>query len=127
VDTGAAFGELIREIFETQDVLAGHPSDAHLLSMRPRLARGAALEQEFVVENGKWAFTSLKLALRHSLPASLAVESQVADFLARCDGKRTLAQLAGELAEAVNAPPEQVRAQCCAIVRKLAERRLIRL
>jgi methylase of polypeptide subunit release factors len=127
IDTGAPFGDLIREIFETQDVLDGQPSDEQMLATRPRLAAGAALEQEFVVENGKWAFTSLKLSLKHSLPASLAVESQVADFLARCDGTRTLRELAEALASSVKAPPEQVRAQCCAIVKRLAARRMLSL
>jgi ribosome-associated toxin RatA of RatAB toxin-antitoxin module len=58
------------------------------------------------------------------LPTSLAVDPQVAGFLRGCDGTRTLDELGRKLAAEVKVDAEQVRQQCCAVVRKLVERRL---
>jgi protein-L-isoaspartate O-methyltransferase len=122
---GEPFAHLVREIFETQDVLQSRPGDAALLELRPRLSPQGGIEQQLQVEDGRWVTTSFKLGLAHSLPASLTIEPQVADFLARCDGSRTLAELAGDVAAVVKAPLDVVRQQCCAVVRRLAERRFV--
>jgi len=69
----------------------------------------------------------MHIRLTGAAPADSAVEREVAGFLARCDGNRTLLELAGELAAKVNVPPEQVREQCCNVVRTLASRRILHL
>ena len=75
--------------------------------------------------DGRWTPSSLQLTLASGLPTSVPLELAVAQFLVRCDGEKTLAELVAELAAAVQAPPDQVSAQCCAVVRKLAERRFL--
>ncbi len=119
------FDHLVRELFATQDELRSDPDDARLLQLRPRLCASVAIEQQLSLDEGNWRTTSFKLALVHGLPSSLAIEPQVAEFLTRCDGSHTLAELARDLAAKVKAPPDPVRQQCCAVIRKLAERRFI--
>jgi hypothetical protein len=125
VQPGQPFGNLIKDIFETQGVLRHLPTDQQLLGLKPRLSPEAKLEQQFTPENRAWAVESIKLALHHALPTEIVVEASVADFLARCDGNRPLGELVIDLAKSVKADPAQVAQQCCAVVRKLAERRFI--
>jgi methylase of polypeptide subunit release factors len=125
VNPGQPFGNLIQEIFETQDALRQASDDHQLLMLKPRLSQESQLEQQFTLENRAWAVESIKLTLHHALPAEIVVESSVADFLARCDGTHPLGQLVLQLAESVKADPAQVAQQCCGVVRKLAERRFI--
>lgn len=125
LDVREPFGDDVLGVFATQTLLSAHPTDEQLLSLRPRLASSTLLEQQFRPGEGRWASASLKLSLSHGLPGSLAVEPQVAEFLATFDGRLTLGELAQRLAQQVKAPAEQVRQQCCAVVRKLAGRRLI--
>jgi hypothetical protein len=125
IQPGQHFGDLVMEVFETQDVLQHVTDDDQLLRLRPRLCPQARLDQQFTVENRAWACESIKLTLNHALPAEVTLESSVADFLARCDCSRSLGELVLDLARSVKADPEQVRQQCCAVVRKLAARRFM--
>jgi len=77
------------------------------------------------LEDAEWKSASMQLRRPGSLSSSLALDSQVAGFLRRCDGTRTLYELARDFATGIAADPEQVRTQCCAVIRKLAERRLV--
>ena len=122
-----SFGDTVLELFATQDVLAGRPSDNELLGMRPRLAAGAQLVQKSRAAGGQWNTSSVTLQLPAPLPAAQAVEPEVANFIVRCDGRKTLEELARELSQQVSAAPELVRQQCCAIVRRLAEQRFLHI
>jgi hypothetical protein len=61
------------------------------------------------------------------LPSSLALDPLVADFLRSCDGSLTLGDLGRDLASKVKVEPGQVYQQCCSVMRKLVERRLVLL
>jgi methylase of polypeptide subunit release factors len=119
------FGDRILDLFDTQTVLSARLPDQELLAMKPALVPGVHLDQQLRPENGRWVLSSAKLSVGGGLPVSMNTESQVAQFLTGCDGTRTLDELARELAGVVRAPLEQVREQCSAVIRKLAERRLI--
>ncbi|HUI76482.1 MAG TPA: methyltransferase [Bryobacteraceae bacterium] len=121
------FGDSILELFATQDILATHPRDDELLGMKPCLSPQARLEQKSRVEGGKWIPTSLVLQLTGGVPAKQAVERGVAEFLGQCDGSKTLEELAQGLGTQVNASPEEVRQQCCAVVRRLAQQRFLQI
>ena len=127
VNNADSFGDLVPGIFSTQDILSANPSDEQLLAATPRLPEQVRLEQVARASGGRWSVESLQLRLSGAVPTSMALDQQVAGFLGRCDGVRTLGHLVQELAAQVKAPPETVRQQCCAIVRKLAERRLLHL
>ena len=126
-DAAEPFGDAVLETFATQDILAAGPTDVELLRMRPLLSSRAQLEQSCRAAGGKWAVTSARLLLTGGAPASLAVEPQVAEFLARCDGLRTLEELARDLAARVGVPPDAACRQGCAVVRTLADRRFLQI
>lgn len=126
-DTAKRFGDSVPEVFSTRTALLALHSDEGLALLKPKLAGDSRLDQARRMAAGKWAPGGFTLSRTEGLPASLNVEPQVAEFLARCDGAHTLEELAQELAVRVKAPPEQVLQQCCAVVRKLAERRFILL
>ena len=127
VTASAPFGDLVLGTFATQDILHNQPADEALLAVRPLLPDNAQLDQTYRNSGGKWASSSLSIRLTGTAPADSNIEPEVAAFLARCDGKRTLQELADELSEKMKVPREAARKQCCAVVRKLAMRRILRL
>jgi len=127
VEAAEPFGELVLDTFATQDILSTEPGDAELLEMKPRLPADAQLDQSFRIAEGKWTPASLRVRLAGAAPAHSAVEREVAGFLARCDGRIPLRDLAGELSAQVKVDREIVEKQCCAVIRTLASRRIIHL
>jgi len=128
VDPVEPVGDSVVAAFTTLGLLEACPRDEDLLRTRPRLSPQAQLQQKFRAAGGKWAGESLLLQAAAGIPvAALAVEKSVAEFLARCDGSRTLEELAEELASGLKVGAESVRQQCCAVIRRLADRRLVHL
>jgi SAM-dependent methyltransferase len=127
VDPTGPFGDCVLETFATQEALARSQSDEQLLRLKPRLAPDARLQNHFSVSAGQWVPESTTLARTKGVPSALSVEPQVAAFLARCDGTLTLSELSQDLASAIQLDPAAVEKECCAVVRKLADRRLILL
>jgi hypothetical protein len=122
---GSPIGRSILETFATEDELAKNPTDEKLLELKPALAEDVRMENEFAIEGGKWALTSCRIVRTEGLGASLKIDPAVAEFLATCEGNATLLELAQRLADRLKIDPSQVRAQCCAAVRKLAQHRLL--
>jgi len=119
------FGKSVLETFATEDDLAKNPTDEKLLELKPALADDVRMENEFAVEDGKWALTSCRIVRTQGVQASLKIDPAVAEFLATCQGRSTLQELAQKLAARLRIDPAQVEAQCCAAVRKLAQHRLL--
>ncbi len=116
------FGTAILRGFEGRNFLEAHPEDSDLLGVKPKLVEEIRMDQSFAVEEGRWQSTSLRLVLTDGLPFSFAVQPTVAEFLAQCDGNRTLDELVESLSATVNAPSEQVRRECAGVIRRLMER-----
>lgn len=125
VEAQRPFGTLVLRTFATEDILREEPDDATLLAMRPELPDGAELDSRFRIADGKWVPKSLHVVVNGAAPAHSAVEREVAGFLGRCNGTRTLAELAEELAAVAKVAPESARAQCCNVARTLASRRIL--
>ena len=121
------FGEFLRKVFENRDFLDSHPSDEDLLATRPLLPASARLQKQFAISPEGWKATSIELHLGEGLPYSLALQPLVADFVAYCDGKRTLGEIAELVAGTAGVDPAVVRPETCGIIRQLAERGLILL
>ena len=124
-DPTGPFGGVVEETFATQDVLSASSDDEALLDTRPRLSPEARMEQTFAVSEGKWSRTGSRMLLASELPAALPVERDVAEFLAGCNGTRTLRELAAGLSARAGAPLDRVAQECCSIIRKLAQRRFV--
>jgi SAM-dependent methyltransferase len=119
----APFGDFLKSTFETRDAL--DRPDEELLEMRPSLRPSCRMDKGYSMTNDGWRLTSLDLRLCEALPASLSLQPQVAEFLGSCTGKRTLKELAVQLASSLSIDPEAVTRECCAIVRRLADRGMI--
>ena len=119
------FGEAIVELFANHDRLASDRSADQMMAWKPRLPSDVRIDQQLHLEGGEWKPSAMQLRRPGTLPSFLALDPQVADFLRRCDGTRTLGDLGRDLAAEVKVDPEQVCRQCCAVMRKLVERRLV--
>jgi len=120
------FGGFIRRIFDNRDYLATH-TDEELLETRPTVPAAVRLRKQFAISPEGWKATSIDLLPGEGLPYSLALQPQVADFVALCDGKRTLGEIADQTAAAVSVDPAVVRAESCKIIRQVADRGMILL
>jgi hypothetical protein len=127
MDNREPFGESVLELFANQDRLETDRSMDQMLAWKPRLPSDVRIDQQLHLEAGEWKPSSMQLRRPGGLPSSLALDPLVADFLRKCDGSRTLNDLGRDLAAAVKIDPEQVCQQCCAVMRKLVERRLVML
>ena len=88
------------------------PDDAH-----PRLPHGVRL-----VHNEAQGGLVLLAPERVFKPDAIAVA-----ILQRCTGEKTLREIVDELVAAYNAPPERVLADVTALLRSLADKRLLEL
>jgi hypothetical protein len=127
LDVAEPFGESIVELFTNQDKLETDVSVDQMMAWKPRLPPNAQIDQQLSLVEGEWKPSSMQLRRPGALPSSLALDPQVARFLGGCDGARTVHELAQDLAAAVKIAPDQVLRQCCAVMRKLVERRLVLL
>jgi methylase of polypeptide subunit release factors len=121
------FGEFLRRTCGNRDALEAIASDDELLAMRPAVPASARLHRQFAISPEGLKLTSVDLQLTEGLPYSFALQPEVADFVARCDGQRTLAEIADQTTATLSVDPALVRRECCAVVRRLADRGMILL
>lgn len=88
-----------------------------IATWRPRLARGVRLHDDRVRRR------TVLLAPERVI----ALNASAVEILSRCDGSRTLAVIATELAERHGAPRDVVEDDALALVTGLAERRYVEL
>lgn len=93
---------------------AGAPLDP---GIRPRLPRGARLAHNEA--QGGWVLLAPERVFKAD---AIAVE-----IIKRCDGQATLAEIVDDLATAYSAPRERILADVTALLRGLAEKRLLEL
>jgi methylase of polypeptide subunit release factors len=115
------FGDYLRSVIETRDLLE-KLSDEELLATRPSLPSSSRLIRQFAIGEEGWRLSALDLQLAEGMPQTLTLQPQVAEFLGSCTGKLTLAEIAGQVAASVAVNPSSVQRECCAIVRRLADR-----
>lgn len=118
-------GEMILATFAAHDLLREHGSDAELLAMRPRLAQNVLLEQFCRPADGAWHSEALKLRMTSGFPFQVDVQPLVANFLAACDGSRSLRSAIHQFAAQTGAPLDKVQPECMNMVRTLIERGFI--
>jgi hypothetical protein len=116
------FGESVLMTFGARDFLAAHGSDEQMLAVKPRLSPHTRLEQFFQPGDGQWQPTTLTLRMVKGFPFFVGLQAPVAGFLSACNGERTVGELIQGFARQVDAPMEQVQAECMGIIRRLMER-----
>ena len=115
-------GDMILSTFAAHDFLSKMQDDESLLVVKPRLSDHARLEQICKQAGGRWAGESITLRLISGFPFHLSLQPLVAEFLATCDGTRTAGQAIDEFAVLADAPLDDVRRECLAMIRKLIDR-----
>jgi hypothetical protein len=115
-------GDMILSTFASHDLLSQMQDDESLLAISPRLSDHCRLEQICKQAGGQWAGESITLRLISGFPFHLSLQPLVADFLATCDGTRTVGEAIEAFAIVANAPLETVQRECLAMIRKLIER-----
>jgi hypothetical protein len=118
-------GESIRALFEARDRLLGLPDDAALLELRLRPAPGLELLERRRPGGGSWRSASHELRLRRGYAFAARVDPVAAAIAGRLDGKATLREAAGAVAERAGWPLESLLPGLPGLARKLMSLGLI--
>jgi SAM-dependent methyltransferase len=113
-------GDHLLRCFEARELLDGLGDDA-LLDLRPRVAPETRLDQQFTPAPKGWAPGEAQLRLTGGLPLDLAVDTDVANLLVRCDGSLPLRELLACAATATGAPADTVARKGAVATRHLIE------
>ena len=115
-------GESVLQKFQSRDLLESHLSDQSLLSVCPRLAPDIRLEEESVWSDGRWSVPAIRLRQTRGLPNTTGLSTEVAEFLARFDGSRTVHEVVREVGARSGVDPTQVQQECLKVVRLMIDR-----
>jgi methylase of polypeptide subunit release factors len=118
--TGDSLGETVRERFRSLDFLAMHGED-ELLAAKYRLAADAGLDQRQALTPEGWQIVSSELSRKGCFQDRLGLDSVVAGFLPLFDGKRTVFEIAGLVAESLPCSLEEARQRCLQLLRRLLQ------
>jgi len=125
LDPNEPFGEAVSQAFASMDLLELYGSDEELLGARLKLSPDTQLDQQMRQSDGRWQAVGMTLRFTAGIPASMRLDPPVAEFVARLDGRRTLGELVGDLAQRVRADPQVVQRDCLAVVRRLITGRFV--
>jgi len=114
-------GAHIVRIFAAQDFLVGLADDRELLGERLALAESDLLEQRVVFRDREWVVDEITLSLQEGVGFRATLDSPTAGLLAGLDGRRTLAEVADELARVQGASRESIEQAVLPIARRMLE------
>jgi SAM-dependent methyltransferase len=109
----------IQRAFAAEDRLS-RLDDRALLSVRFTAAGDHRLQQRMAFRDGEYEIDSAEVRFDEGLRFSGDVDPYTIHLLARCNGRRTLADIASEVAEKGGRAPGEVAAACALIARRLA-------
>ena len=112
-------GEQIQRIFAAGDVLSAMRDERQLLAERVALAPRALLEQRAVLLDGEWDGAGAILRLEEGLGFEASLDGATAGLLASLDGRRTVADVAADLARLDGTSREVVEQAALPIVAEL--------
>ena len=116
-------GDEIPRGFERRDWLAARRGDdAAVMAATLRVSDHAQLDQESQPDDGEWATSAMRLRLAQGFTYAAQVDPFVARLVAACDGRRSLGEVADELAVAMGRPADEVRAAAAGVARAMVER-----
>ena len=112
-------GEQIQRIFAAGDVLSAMRDERQLLAERVALAPRALLEQRAVLLDGEWDGAGAVLRLEEGLGFEASLDGATAGLLASLDGRRTVGDVAADLARLDGTSREAVEQAALPIVAEL--------
>ncbi len=110
---------LIVRIFDAQDRLSELGNDDDMLSRTFMVARDHRLQQTLALEDGRYVVRAAEIQLEAGLKFRGSVDPYTTHMLTRCDGHRSLGDVAAELAATSSHDPQTVRTATAAIARRL--------
>ncbi|MEO8682036.1 MAG: methyltransferase [Vicinamibacterales bacterium] len=116
--TAAASAHLER-LFDAEDRLASLTDDAVLFAQRFETVRDHQLTQTLKFQGPTYTIASAEVRLQGGLPFNGTVDAHTTQLLARCDGRRTLAEIAAEIAATSDLDPDKCTSACATIARRL--------
>ncbi len=108
-------------IFDAVDFLANLGDDRALLAERFVLTEYAEVEQRVSLRSGEWSIDRIEVRLDDGLRFRAAVDPLIAHLLAGLDGRRTLAEVAEELATAQNLDRASLAERAVPVAREMFE------
>ena len=112
-------GDHILRVFAANDFLAGVADDRALLAERLVLDEHALLEQRVVYADGRWTVAEFGLTLQDGLGFTAGLDQSTAGMLAALDGRRTLGDVAGDLARLEGLGPSEVEQALLPVARRM--------
>lgn len=109
----------ILRVFAAGDFLAGIADERALLAERLVLADPALLEQRVEYRDREWAVSDISLSIRDGLGFRAGLDPPTAGMLAALDGRRTLGEVADELARLEETDRAQVERSMLPIAREM--------
>jgi len=113
-------GSHIERLFDAEDRLARLQDDQVLLAQSPRTVRDVTLHQTLIPQDGGgYAIDTAEVRLQAGLPLHGNVDALTTQLLARCNGTRSLASIAVDIAAANDLDPDKFTPACAHIARRL--------
>lgn len=109
----------IERLFAAEDRLAGLASDEALMAARFTAAADHTLQQVVKVNGGRYEIQSATVRLQNGLPLEGNVDGPAAQLIARCDGQRTLDEIARAVAAEAGLDAETFMPAAARIARRL--------
>ena len=112
-------GPHIERLFHAETGISALADDAALLAQRVKTAPDHRLHQTLTVRDATYITETAEVRLQDGLPFRGSVDAFTIQLLARCDGRRTLGDIAVELAVGAGVDPEKFAVACAGIARRL--------
>lgn len=112
-------GHSVAAAFALGDFLHRFPDDQALCRAVLRRSPHLRLTQTLVPCDEGWRVEQMEMALERGLAYSGTVDPYVVHLAARCDGKRTVGELLGELAAATGESLANLGPPCLSVIRRL--------
>lgn len=110
-------GAYILQGFAARDFLEEKSEDAALLASRLVLSPDARLVRQLYPSEGAWVTEVSEAHLLRGVSQKGRVDPYVERLLIGCDGSRSLGDLIGEMADALQLEPSAIESDACALVR----------
>jgi SAM-dependent methyltransferase len=117
-ERSGACGEQIARIFANQDFTEESDDDGKILDARFVLPGDLRLEQGLQPDHGSWAVQSIRLKLTQGFVFTCEIDWLLSAILVECDGRRSLRDLASELAEKMGLDLQEVTPSLTSSARK---------
>lgn len=115
----APAGAGVERLFAAQDRLASLPDDDALLDDAFAAVPDHQLQEHLKIEDGRYVIDAAEVRLLGGLPFRGSVDAYAIQLLARCDGRRSLREIAREIAGQAGVDIQVFTRACVPIARRL--------